>query len=64
MRIIECDLHARQQTLAMLDTTMGEILEVTLKHGGDNVREFYSSFASNSATALQRLHWRLLVMDD
>jgi hypothetical protein len=25
MRIIGCDLHARQQTLAMLDTTTGEI---------------------------------------
>ena len=29
MRIIGCDLHARQQTLAMLDTTTGEVVEVT-----------------------------------
>jgi hypothetical protein len=43
MRIIGCDLHARQQTLAMLDTTTGEVVELTLKHEGDNVREFYSS---------------------
>jgi hypothetical protein len=43
MRIIGCDLHARQQTLAMLDTPTGEIVEMTLKHEGDNVREFYSS---------------------
>ena len=43
MRIIGCDLHARQQTLAMLDTTTGEVVEVTLQHEGDNVREFYSS---------------------
>src|SRR5246127_3425951 len=42
MRIIGCDLHARQQTLAMLDTTTGEVVEVTLQHEGDNVREFYS----------------------
>jgi hypothetical protein len=41
MRIIGCDLHARQQTLAMLDTTTGEVEEVTLKHEGNNVREFY-----------------------
>jgi hypothetical protein len=34
MVIIGCDLHARQQTLAMLDTTAGEVVEVTLKHGG------------------------------
>jgi hypothetical protein len=26
MRIIRCDLHARQQTLAMLDTTTGEMV--------------------------------------
>jgi hypothetical protein len=26
MRIIGCDLHARQQTLAMLDTETGEVV--------------------------------------
>jgi hypothetical protein len=43
MRIIGCDLHARQQSLAMLETTTGEVVEVTLKHEGGIVREFYSS---------------------
>jgi hypothetical protein len=38
MRIIGCDLHARQQTLAMLDTTTGEVVEMTLKHEGDKKR--------------------------
>jgi transposase len=42
MRIIGCDLHARQQTLAMLDTATGEVVNMTLKHEGNNVREFYS----------------------
>ena len=46
MRIIGCDLHARQQTLAMLDTTTGEVVEATLKHEGDTVREFYSPLAT------------------
>jgi hypothetical protein len=32
MRIIGCDLHARQQTLAMLDTATGEVVKTTLKH--------------------------------
>ena len=41
MRIIGCDLHARQQTLAMLDTTTGEVVKTTLQHEGNNVREFY-----------------------
>ncbi len=43
MRIIGCDLHARQQVLAMLDTTTGEAVSMTLKHEGNNVQEFYSS---------------------
>jgi transposase len=42
MRIIGCDLHARQQTLAMLDSATGEVVKTTLKHEGNNVREFYS----------------------
>jgi hypothetical protein len=36
-------LHARQQTLAMLDTTTGEVVNATLRHEGNNVREFYSN---------------------
>jgi hypothetical protein len=42
MRIIGCDLHARQQTLAMLDTTTGEVVNLTLMREGHEVREFYS----------------------
>jgi hypothetical protein len=42
MRIIGCDLHARQQTLAMLDTETGEVVNRTLLHEGNQVREFYS----------------------
>jgi transposase len=43
MRIIGCDLHARQQTLAMLDTATGEVVNLTLTHEGNNVREFYAT---------------------
>src|SRR5215472_296627 len=42
MRIIGCDLHARQQSLAMLETTTGEVVNVTLMHEGYEVREFYA----------------------
>jgi hypothetical protein len=42
MRIMGCDLHARQQTLAMLDTATGEVVHVALKHEGNQVQEFYS----------------------
>src|ERR1700704_7080594 len=41
MRIIGCDLHARQQAVAMLDTTTGAVVKTTLQHEGNNVREFY-----------------------
>src|SRR2546425_2204959 len=43
MRIIGVDLHARQQTIAMLDPETGELVEKTLKHEGETVREFYSA---------------------
>jgi hypothetical protein len=47
IRIIGCDLHARQQTLAMLDNTTGEVLEVTLQHEGDKARRSCGSFEGN-----------------
>jgi transposase len=40
MRIIGCDLHAAQQTIAMLDGDTGEVVERTLTHDGESVREF------------------------
>jgi transposase len=39
---IGCNLHARQQTLAMLDTEPGEVVNLTLMHEGNEVRDFYS----------------------
>ena len=49
MRIIGCDLHARQQTLAMLDTETGEVVNRTLMHEGNQVREFYSQLPRSGA---------------
>jgi hypothetical protein len=48
MKIIGCDLHARQQTVAMLDTTRGEVVRMTLTHEGNNVREFYSTLPTEA----------------
>jgi hypothetical protein len=45
VKIIGCDLHARQQTLSMLDTTTGEVVKTTLKHESNRVREFYCNLA-------------------
>ena len=46
MKIIGCDLHAAQQTIAMLDRETGEIVEKTLKHEAGTVREFYAALAA------------------
>jgi transposase len=67
MRIIGCDLDARQQTLAMLDTTTGEIVEVTVKHEGDNVREFYSSLSHPVRVGIEAtgsMQWFLNLMEE
>ena len=40
MKIVGCDLHARQQTVAMVDTETGEFTEKTLCHEGNAIREF------------------------
>ncbi len=42
MKIVGCDLHAKQQTIAMVDTETGEFTEKTLAHEGNKVREFYA----------------------
>src|SRR5215469_5034038 len=42
MRIIGCDLHARQQSVATLDTDTGEVVNRKLQHEGNEVREVYS----------------------
>jgi hypothetical protein len=43
MRIVGCDLHAAKQTIAMLDRDTGEVVEQTLSHDGETVREFYAA---------------------
>ena len=34
MKIVGCDLHARQQSIAMLDTKSGEFTEKIVRHEG------------------------------
>jgi transposase len=67
MRIIGCDLHARQQTIAMLDTTTGELRTLTLMHEGDQVREFYSQLPRPVLVGIEAtgsMHWFLNLMDE
>src|SRR5688572_7754983 len=43
MRLVGCDLHATQQSIAMLDRDTGVVIEKTLTHEGGAVRAFYAS---------------------
>ena len=67
MRIIGCDLHARQQTIAMLDTTTGEVSTLTLMHEGDQLREFYSQLPQPVLVGIEAtgsMHWFLNLMEE
>ena len=67
MRIIGCDLHARQQTLAMLDTATGEAVNRTLTHEGNNVREFYSTLPGPVRVGIEAtgsMKWFLHLMEE
>ncbi len=67
MRIIGVDLHARQQTLAVLDTTTGEVMEKTLTHSGSNVQEFYSTLPGPVRVGIEAtgtMQWFLSLMEE
>src|SRR2546422_1525837 len=67
MRIIGVDLHARQQTIAMLDPETGELVEKTLKHEGVTVREFYSALPHPVLVGLEAtgsMHWFLELLEE
>jgi len=67
MQIIGVDLHARQQTIAMLDTATGELLEKTLKHDGDEVRKFYSAIPGQVLVGIEAtgsMHWFLELLEE
>ena len=67
MRIIGCDLHSRQQTLAMLDTETGEVVNLTLMHEGNQVREFYSQLPRPVLVGIEAtgsMYWFLNLMDE
>ena len=67
MQIIGVDLHARQQTIAMLDTETGELVEQTLEHEGEKVREFYASLPGPVLVGIEAtgsMQWFLKLMEE
>jgi transposase len=67
MKIIGCDLHARQQTIAMVDTETGELIEKTLSHEGDAVREFYAGLGGPVVVGIEAtgaMQWFLELLEE
>src|ERR1700704_3547816 len=50
MKILGCDLHAKQQSIAMVDTETGEFTEKTLSHEGNEERESYAALVGIEPT--------------
>jgi len=67
MEMIGVDLHARQQTIAMLDTETGELVEKTLEHEGEKVREFYAALPGPVLVGIEAtgsMPWFLKLMEE
>src|ERR1700693_2254611 len=67
MRIIGVDLHTRQQTIAMLDTETGELVEKTLNHEGETVREFYAALPHPVLVGIEAtgsMYWFLELLEE
>jgi transposase len=67
MRIIGCDLHASQQSVAMLDPETGETVDVTLKHEGETVRHFYAALPRPVVVGIEAtgsMRWFLMLMEE
>src|SRR5262245_27465676 len=67
MKIVGCDLHARQQTLAILDTETAEFTEKTLLHEGNAVREFYAALGSPVLVGIEAtgaMQWFLELLEE
>src|SRR2546425_13161589 len=67
MRLIGCDLHASQQSIAMLDRDTGVVVEKALTQGGGTVREFYASMPAPVVVGIEAtgsMAWFLRLMEE
>jgi transposase len=67
MKIIGCDLHAAQQTIAMLDRQAGEIVGKTLKHQAGAVGNSTPACRHQSVVGLEAtgsMGWFLQLLDE
>ena len=67
MKIVGCDLHARQQSIAMVDTETGELTEKRLMHEGNAVRDFYASLEGPVVVGIEAtgaMQWFLELLEE
>jgi hypothetical protein len=67
MRLIGCDLHASQESIAMLDRDTGVVIERTLTHEGGAVRAFYASISPPVVVGIEAtgsMGWFLRLMEE
>jgi hypothetical protein len=67
MKILGCDLHAKQQSIAMVDTETGEFTEKTLSHEGHEVREFYAALEGPVVVGIEAtgaMQWFLELLEE
>ncbi len=67
MKIVGCDLHARQQSIAMVDTETGELTEKRVMHEGNAVRDFYASLEGPVVVGIEAtgaMQWFLELLEE
>src|SRR5260370_1517473 len=67
MKILGCDIHAQQQTIAMVDTETGEFTEKTLNHESNEVGEFYAGLEGAVVVGIEAtgsMQWFLELLDE
>jgi len=53
MVLVGVDLHTREQSVATLDTTTGEVQQLRLRHSGHAVEQFYATLAAPVTVAIE-----------
>src|SRR5947199_7493726 len=67
MKILGCDLRAKQQSIAMVDTETGEFTEKTLSHEGNEVRKFYAALEGPVVVGIEAtgaMQWFLELLEE
>ncbi len=67
MKIVGCDLQAKQQSIAMADTETGEFIEKKLLHEGNSVREFYAALEGPVVVGIEAtgaMQWFLELLEE